>query len=283
MKIAVSTYSFGEYIKPDSLGFIGVMDKAKEMGFEGIEIAENEYTADIDTLKRIREHSEKIVLPVVSFDVAADFTKDGQSVASEIERVKALVDSAAILASPKMRHDVAYGVYGSKHGIGFDDKLPLMVEGCRAVSEYAAEQGVMTMFENHGYFLQDSDRVEKLINAVDRDNFGYLADIGNFMCADEDPCIALGKLAKYAVHAHAKDFHFKSGGGINPGEGWFETRSGNYLRGAIIGHGDAKVMQSLKILKNFGYDGYLTIEFEGMEDNITGIRVGLENLRRYLA
>ena len=32
------------------------------------------------------------------------------------------------------------------------------------------------MVENHGYFAQDSDRVEKLINAVDHPNFGLLLD-----------------------------------------------------------------------------------------------------------
>ena len=36
-----------------------------------------------------------------------------------------------------------------------------------------------------------------------------------------------------------------------------------------------------RALKRTGYDGYLSIEFEGMEDCIQGISVGLANLRRY--
>ncbi|MBO4795025.1 MAG: TIM barrel protein, partial [Clostridia bacterium] len=131
-----------------------------------------------------------------------------------------------------------------------------------------------------GFFAQDAERVEKLINAVDDDNFGALVDIGNFSCADEYNPRSVGIMAPYAFHAHAKDFHIKSGNGENPGDGFFMSRGGNYLRGSIIGHGDVPVKQCVNALRRAGYDGYLMIEFEGMEDPITGISVGLKNLKR---
>jgi len=89
-------------------------------------------------------------------------------------------------------------------------------------------------------------------------------------------------MAPYAVHVHAKDFHWKSGMEPNPGKGWFLTRAGNYLRGAIIGHGEAKVKQSIDTLKRAGYDGYVTVEFEGIEDKLKGIELGRENLASYI-
>ena len=69
---------------------------------------------------------------------------------------------------------------------------------------------------------------------------------------------------------------------IDPGDTWFKTRAGNYLRGAVIGHGDAKVYQCIQILKSSGYDGYYSVEFEGIEDNLVGIELGLKNLKRFL-
>lgn len=282
MKISVSTYSFGGYIDPSRLGYIGVMDKALEMGFDGIEIVESEYTTNPDIIHQIKTHSEYIGLPIVSFDVGADFTKnDCKSLDEEIERVKSLVDIAAALGTKKMRHDVSYGNF-TDPSIEFEDVLPTIAEGCRAVAEYASKLGVMTMFENHGYFVQDSDRVEKLIKTVDHPNFGYLLDIGNFMCADEDPRIATEKLAKYAVHAHAKDFYLVNNAPESPGNGWFPTRSGNWLCGAIIGKGTAGCRYSLNKLKEIGYKNYITIEFEGLEDNLVGIKEGLENLKNLI-
>ena len=36
-------------------------------------------------------------------------------------------------------------------------------------------------------------------------------------------------------------------------------------------------------MKRAGYDGVLSIEFEGLEDPIKGMSIGLANLRRYVA
>ena len=65
-------------------------------------------------------------------------------------------------------------------------------------------------------------------------------------------------------------------------QGFFGTRGGNYLRGTIIGHGEAHIAQSIGILKRAGYDGFVTVEFEGTEDNLTGIGLGRKNLVRFM-
>ena len=116
-----------------------------------------------------------------------------------------------------------------------------LAKGCRAVADYPAQKGIRTMTENHGFFSQDSLRVEKLINTVASDNFGQLVDMGNFLCADDDPVTAVGRCAPYAFYVHAKDFIVKSGQGVNPGQGFFLSRGGNFLRGTIVGHGDVPV------------------------------------------
>jgi sugar phosphate isomerase/epimerase len=187
------------------------------------------------------------------------------------------------MGAPGMRHDATRGYpVDFKGAKGFDNALPVLIAGCRAVTEFAESYGIKTMVENHGFFAQDSERVEKLMNGVNNPNFGALVDIGNFLCADENPSTSVGRMAPYALHVHAKDFHVKTGTASNPGAGWFRSRGGNYLRGAIIGHGDVPVVQCLQVLKNAGYDGVVSIEFEGIEEPIKGISIGLENLRRYI-
>ena len=281
MKTSVTSYSFGGYFSEDRLGYLGIIDKAAEMGFDGIEFTDGAYMSDKDAAKKIKERcEEKNITPVV-LAVGANFLAD--DLKGEIKRVCQMADFAAQCGMKLMRHDVAYGYPASmKHSRGYDNALPRIAEGVREVTKYAEQLGVKTMTENHGYFSQDAARVEKLINAVAHDNFGALVDVGNFMCADEDPTLSVSIMAPYAFHVHAKDFHLKSGMEINPGDGWFKTRGGNYLRGAIIGHGDAKVYQSIQTLTGAGYDGYVTVEFEGMEDNLLGIAAGLKNLKRFI-
>jgi hypothetical protein len=175
-----------------------------------------------------------------------------EHVAAELIDLRPLDEAGAgsiiddFLGAGGMRHDATRGFSAGHAGArDFAAALPRLVEGCRAVTEFAAEQGVRTMVENHGFFCQDSERVERLVNGVCHPNFGLLVDVGNFLCADDDPGMALGRLMPYAFHIHFKDFHVKPGALPNPGSGWFLSRGGNYLRGAIVGHGDVSVPQCL--------------------------------------
>lgn len=283
MKTSVSSYSFGGYASKESLGYLGVIDKAAEMGFEGIEFVDSYFISEADGPEKIKERCAEKNIEMVAFTVGANLLNPSCGIKDEIKRICGLVDIAERMGAKLLRHDAAWGFDNSKtHSRGYDNAIPIIAEGCREITKYAEQKGIKTMTENHGFFSQDAARVEKLINTVAHDNFGALVDIGNFMCADEDPTLSVSIIAPYAFHVHAKDFHYKTGMDVDPGAGWFRTRANNYLRGAIIGHGDAKVYQSIGILKKNGYDGFVSIEFEGMEDNIRGLEVGLANLKRFI-
>ncbi len=261
------------------------MALAKEMGFDAIEFTDlcpPEGVTDEEFALQLKAESERLSLPIASYTVGADLLNNGLE--AEVERLKKKVDVAALLGAPVMRHDATGGFKSDEKSFkGFDQALPKLAEGYRTVTEYAASKGIATCIENHGYFAQESLRVEKLITTVGHPNFGALVDVGNFACADDPSPVAVGRVAPYAKHVHVKDFHIKSGCGVDPGRGFFRSRGGNYLRGAIIGHGDIPVKQCLWALKNAGYDGYVSVEFEGMEDAETGISIGLENLKNIIA
>ncbi len=286
MKTCVSSYSFGAYVS--SLGILGVIDKAAELGFEGFEFVEGGWTGNLNLAiaRSCKERCEEKGLTPVSYCIGADFLfGSGGDLDAEVARVCRQVDFAAALGVKNMRHDIATAPApgqgaGAYWGISYDAVLPRLSEGVRRVAAYAKTKGVGTMTENHGYFSQDACRVERLINAVDHEAFGALVDVGNFMCADERPDVSVGIMARYARHVHVKDFHYKPGTEMNPGNGWFTTRGGNYLRGAILGSGAVPLAQCLRVLKQSGYDGFVSIEFEGCEDNLRGIAWGLDFLKR---
>lgn len=285
MKFSVSTYSYCRLINTGEKTLADCIALAKESGFDGIEFVDfdvPEKQTKAEYAAFLHKECEKYGIEPVSYTIGADFLHGcGGNIDAEIDRLKKEVDIAVILGVKKMRHDATRGFDNANRGFkGFDDALPLLVKGCRAVTEYAARFGIKTMVENHGFFCQESRRVEKLVNAVANDNFGLLADMGNFMCADEEPIEAIGRIAPYAFHVHAKDFHKKSGNAPLFCDGFFKTRGGTYLRGAIIGHGDVPVYQCLSTLIANGYDDYITVEFEGLEDQITGTTFGLNTLKR---
>ncbi len=283
IKTCVSTYSFGGLIDDSQLGIYGIIDKAAEMGFNGIEFLEGG-PITLESAPKIRKHCEDAGLTPVNLCTGADFVKeDPEQMKEEIDKVKHAIDVAGELGASMVRHDAGYAPFARKYNTGFEGALPYMAQAILEVTEYAQTKGIRTLTENHGFFSQDALRVEKLINAVGHPNFGALVDIGNFMCADEDPTQSVGILAHYAYHVHCKDFFWRSGMDIAPGDGWFQTRAGNYLRGTVVGFGAAKAAQSLQILQRAGYDGYYSVEFEGGENALWGIQTGLNNIKRFLA
>ena len=275
MKIGVSSYSFGNYMRETGADLFKVCELAKELGFDGIEFTDLP-EPQMETAKALREKCAGLGLPIISYTIGADFLKGDE----EVERVKGQVDVAAELGVKVMRHDACYGWKEPGYRRGWREAVAEIAPRIRRVTEYAAGKGIRTCTENHGYFIQDSQRVETLIQAVNHENYGWLVDMGNFACADEESVGAVSRAASYAVHVHAKDFLVKPADGVDPGEGWFKSRSGRYLRGTVVGHGAIPVKQCLTILKAAGYQGYVSLEFEGKEENLYALRAGLAYLRK---
>ena len=284
MKLCVSSYSFHQYLKDGRMTQLDCIKKAKDMGFDAIEFTDILPTDNKEAQKRaaeqIRREADRLGMIIHAYAIGACLyqpTREAQD--AEVERLKEQLDIAAILGARIMRHDVCYELGTCGNARSFDLMLPTIAEGARRVSEYAQTLGIRTCTENHGFIAQDSDRVERLFCAVAHDNYGLLVDIGNFLCADEDPATAVSRVAPYAVHVHVKDFYRDT----KPIEGGFMTRGANYLVGAVATEGIVPVRQCLAILKKAGYNGYVTLEYEGLEDCMTGIVRGLENVRTVLS
>ncbi|MBR5524285.1 MAG: sugar phosphate isomerase/epimerase [Clostridia bacterium] len=288
MKIAVSAYSFSQATWRGEMTQADAVEKAKEMGFDGVEFTDLQPCKN-PTLEQqlayaatIRERAQAAGIPVVAYSIGANlFNGSAEADAAEVERVKGQVDVAAALGAPVMRHDVCWGLQKTGHGRSFDGMLPAVAESARRITAYAEEKGVRTCTENHGMLAQDSERMERLFNAVAHDNYGLLVDVGNFSCVDEDSAVAVSRVAPYAVHVHAKDMLLLPENAEDTSN-TIETRGCRHIRCTWVGNGSIPVKRCLAILKKAGYNGWVSLEFEGPEDCFEGIAKGLANLRKYL-
>ena len=275
MKIGVSTYSFNSYVKATGADIFAVCDKVKELGFDYIEFVTLPGNDQINLAKSLKEHCADIGLEIYSYVVGANFLAD--DILEEVKKVKFQIDVAKNLGAKVFRHDVCYAL---KKEPFYDYKKAIvdMTPYIKEVSLYAKNYGIKTCTENHGFIFQAPNRMEELILSVNEDNYGWLLDIGNFLCDDVPPEYGSKIASKYTCLMHAKDFLFKSGDAPMPNGYNITTNGGNYIRGTVIGHGVVPVFKCINILKKAGYDGCITIEFEGPEDNI----YALENSLKYL-
>ena len=284
MRVSVSSYSFSQQVWAGKMTQLDIVAKVKEMGFDAVEFTDidgSDLAQQKENARKIRQEADRVGMEISNYTIGANlYQPTAEEVDAEVERLKGQVEVAAILGAKVMRHDVCWqlGKTGSARSFGL--MLPTIAEAARRVTEYAATFGIKTCSENHGYIAQDSYRVEQLFNAVNHDNYGLLVDIGNFICVDEDPALAVSRVAPYAVHVHLKDMLVRP----EPvGPICNTTRGGNYFAGTVVGEGDIPVKRCLKILKQAGYDGIVSLEYEGSEDCLTGIARGLANVRKILA
>lgn len=265
------------------------VEKAAELGFSGIEFTdlvprgENTLSGRVKYAEILRKKADECGISVVAYAIGASlFNPDAEKRASEVRRVSDELEVAAALGAPIMRHDVTWTLNFDGELYSFDRQLPYIAESARKITECAEKLGIRTCTENHGFIAQDSERMERLFNAVGHENYGLLCDIGNFSCADEDNAAAVSRVAPYAFHAHAKDFYIRDFGEKPYSDNHFLSRGCRSLVGAVVGEGDIETARCLAILKKAGYDGYVSIEYEGAEECISALSRGICNLGKMI-
>ena len=285
MKIGLSSYSLLNALRSGEMSILDAIQWVADNGGEHMEIVPYGYTLvdNPELADAVREKAESADIALSNYSMPANFVQETEDLFhGEVDRLKRHVDLVHRLGIKHMRHDVtAFTIPHEQMSIQwFEENLYLMMKGSQLIADYAAQYEITTTIENHGFSVQASDRVQRVLHAVNRPNFKTTLDIGNFMCVDEDPVIGVKKNLPYASLIHFKDFYFRPFDEHPGGGDWFLTSNGNYLRGASVGHGDINIRKIVRLIKESGYDGYITVEFEGMEECKSASRIAMDNLRR---
>lgn len=301
MKLGMSCYCLDPAMAAGRMTIDDVIDYAVAHGCEHIEFVPfhlafvtPEQELDLELIEHVRKKCESVGIEISTYSVNADLLKtDPAEEAKEIERVKRHIDAAQKLGLSRMRFDVASfrRPFSTNTIYNFNQEFPQMVRNGTLLCDYAAERGITIVMENHGFFINGSDRVLRLIEAINRPNLKMTVDVGNFLCVDEDPVAAVKRCLPLAEMIHLKDFYIRKKEllpdqtemfNCNNGS-WFETMGGKMLRGAILGQGDVDIWEILRTIKHSGFDGYISLEFEGMEVCEQGTEISLAMAKAILA
>ena len=294
MNIGFSSYSFRPKMIQGKMSLGDVIRWIGDSGATHMELASLSLTPPgednswnlyehADLLASIRQATADTGVVLSGICIPADFlVAPGERLRGQIERTKRYVDLCHSLDVHYLRHDVTQWARKARDYADFENNFQVIAESSAEIAEYAAPLDVTTSIENHGFFMNESERVQRLIHAVNRPNFRTTIDVGNFLCVDENPLIATERNLPFASFVHLKDFYIRPRG-PSPGEGWLKTLGGQYLLGSIIGFGDMDTRRILTAIRDSGYSGFVSIEFEGNEDCLFACAAGLRNIRRILS
>ena len=141
---------------------------------------------------------------------------------------------------------------------GLESKLRRAVNSLRAIVPAAADRGIRIGIENHWGISGDPRNIIRIIEEVNSPNLGTCPDMGNFP-RGINPLDGLEALAPHTVILHAKSYGFRRDG---------EEKSIDYGK-------------CLSIFHRSGFDGPITIEYEGLGDDLEGCRLTRELILRH--
>jgi sugar phosphate isomerase/epimerase len=261
------------------------IEKANQLGVDGLEMHnlffDGMENSDIDKVKEKCTRSG-LAIPMMCF--SPDFTHpDRKKRLEELEKQKQAIDLTVKLGGKFCR------TLSGQNRPGLDRKQAISwcVEMIRETVSYAAEKGILINIENHykdGYweypeFALKSEIFLEIIDQIDSPFFGINFDPSNTIVAGEDPIALLQKIKTRVVTMHASDRSLKGGSiaelrkiELDPLHGYAKM-----IQHGVIGKGLNDYDSIFRILKDTGFDGWISIE-DGM-NGMDELRQSAEFLR----
>ncbi len=320
MKIGLCSYNFVRALSSGALSVEEMFRMLHEWGASHVEISD--FTLPVyedDMPLRLREWSEQYGVEIAGLNFGSDIGNlTGDEYKIELEKLYHKLDIAHDIGATSSRIDMVRQIgkwradqikkdrihWSDGTIVGGTEDFEKVFEGivrsAKDLSDYNAQYGSPVLSENHGILFNGADRMKGVYLAVNKPNYGITMDVGNALCVGEDPLVMADELLPIVRRVHFKDFYVRGAEealaigtedaagnqltmeGTIASSGWLTSRYGDYLRGAIVGQGDVPVQMIAEKILKFGYDQYLSIEFEGIEDCILGSKLGFRTLKNLM-
>ena len=273
-KLSLAQWSLNKAIRGGEMDPYLFAEKSSELGFTGLEYVNQLY----DDVMKSEDKSSAIKEFILKNNQLADdngvenvliMIDDEGNLADENEnmRLKAIdnhklwIDTAAAMNCSSMR----LNLYGSKD---VETWKNLSIDSLSKLGEYAKGTGINVIVENHGRITSNIPELMNVIYGTNMDNVGTLPDFGNFCMADEgDGSVFDGSCEKMYDFYQGVEEMMPKAFAVSAKSNDFDD------------NGDEKTidyMRMMKIVKSFGYTGYVGVEYEGErlseEDGIKATR-----------
>ena len=271
--IALSTYSLWRFRNDELRDLNKCIDIAAEYGFDGVELLlyqfeQNDLLSN-SYMQSLKRHAFRQGLPLCAMSTHQGFVSpDKEERQRNVDLTIGQIEICGQLGIPAMRVNTGrWGTSGSFNelmankgiepplpGYTEEDAFPWVIEAFEKCLPVAEKLGVVMGLENHWGLGLTAKGVLRIVDAIDSPWLQVTLDTGNFL---ENRTAQLEAMAERAFFVQAKTYY---GGGQ-----WYEL--------------DIDYPAVAKMLHKNNYRGWISLEFEGMEDYRTAIPKSLKLLR----
>ena len=264
-----------------------------KIGADGVEIVvQDGYKSGIPTdcsisiLEEIKKHAEDNNIEIVCLTpYNSDFNSLDEDVRQkEIEAIIKVIDYCDYLGAKYIR--IYGGNQKAEETENIEPKRDKLIQSLRYLGDYAAEKEVILLIENHfNTMAVSAKQTADLIRDTNHKDVRILYDQPNLsFTGNEDYEEAVYIQRKYLSYMHVKDFVFKEGKSFISSNVARPTKEERNVNTRIVGEGIIKWPEILKLVKEYGYDGWLSLEYERRwhPDDIPDASIGMKKSLEYL-
>jgi sugar phosphate isomerase/epimerase len=274
--IAVSTYSFWQF-RGQRPGIPDCIERAAALGFDGVEILLVQMHDESNaTLQKLKRQAHSLGLALVGFSTHQGFVSPDPGVRrANVKKTIAQIEIAYRLGIPTMRINTGrWGTLASFDELmvkkGIEPPLPghteeeafgWVIESIEALLPKAEECGVVLGLENHWGLGRTAAGVLRIVEAIRSPWLGMTLDTGNFL---ERPYEQFAQMLGSKVPVALVQAKTYFGGGR-----WYAL--------------DLDYGRIAALLREHGYRGWISLEYEGNDESATAVPRSLELLRKYFS
>jgi sugar phosphate isomerase/epimerase len=234
-------YSYGSYLGKGKMTMEQFIVKAVELGVLGVDITTYWLkSTEPAYLAGLRSFAYRQGMPFSGLAIGADLCQPEAAKRAEvIGTVRKWVDATELLGASHLRVFADKLPAGATHEQG----IQWVVETMKPACEYAAAKGVILGLETHSGLSAKAANMVAILRGVGSPYAGCNLDISNFR---DNPYEQIQACLPYATHAHIRDFYGEPRQPLDLDRVW-------------------------QMFAGSGYKGYMSVEYEGAEDAMSGV------------
>jgi sugar phosphate isomerase/epimerase len=242
--VGCCAYSYRKYLQHGPMTMEDFIRKAVALKLDGVDMTAYYFKSTApEYLDGLRHLAYKNAVPFSGAACGSSMVQaDRARRAQTLQDIKKWVDVTDRLGASHLR------VFAGKlpQGAAVPQAIGWVVETMKAASDYSGKKGIMLGVEDHSGITQNASACLEIIHRINSPYAGINLDITHFIpTSTEDAYAQIEACIPYATNTHIRD-HFDDGTPIDLDRVW-------------------------RLFAKAGYKGYMSAEYEGREDPMTGV------------
>lgn len=250
--------------------------RTASLGFDGVEYFGRVPTDLGRDAARERQILSEYGLEVVCYSVRAQlFCEDSRFL---VEQMKREIKTATLLGS-KYFHHTLFPLYSMRDvQNSYEEVFEGVIDSAEEIARECNRRGITCLYEPQGVYFNGVGGLERLLLELKRRGceVGICGDFGNSLFVDVNPVEIFKHFGKDIRHVHAKDYRLSDHPETDKRS--YESLSGRLIYETTLGTGAVNFEEGFRLLKQYGYDGAVSLEFEGNDEEL---RASLEKIKHF--